>query len=85
LTVIVGHMGEMLPFMLSRADQVLLGHGDLKAPISEIILDRVYITTSGFFTISPFLSALTSFGADRILFSVDYPFSSAVSSKALAR
>jgi uncharacterized protein len=78
LTVIVGHMGEMLPFMLDRADQVLLGHGGLKTPISEIILDRVYVTTSGFFTISPFLNALTSFGADRILFSVDYPFSSAI-------
>jgi uncharacterized protein len=78
LTVIVGHMGEMLPFMLDRADRALLGYGGLERPISEIILDRVYITTSGFFTISPFLSALTSFGADRILFSVDYPFSSPV-------
>jgi predicted TIM-barrel fold metal-dependent hydrolase len=81
LTVIVGHMGEMLPFMLDRADRVLLGHGGQERPISEIILERVYITTSGFFTISPFLSALTSFGADHILFSVDYPFSSNVPGK----
>jgi predicted TIM-barrel fold metal-dependent hydrolase len=81
LTVIRSHMGEMLPFMLDRADQVLLGHGGSKTPISEIILDRVCITTGGFFTISPFLNALTSFGADRILFSVDYPFSSAVPAK----
>jgi uncharacterized protein len=75
LTVIVGHMGEMLPFMLARADAILLQQG-FSRPISEVILDRVYITTSGVFTISPFLNALTTFGADRIMYSVDYPYSS---------
>jgi hypothetical protein len=32
----------------------------------------VVITTSGFFSTAPFLAALLTFGADRILFSVDY-------------
>jgi len=75
LTVIVGHMGEMLPFMLGRADDILIGHGGLRRPVSETIVDRVYITTSGMFTTPPLLTALTTFGADRIMFSVDYPFS----------
>ncbi|AIO34834.1 amidohydrolase family protein [Burkholderia cenocepacia] len=75
LTVIVGHMGEMLPFMLGRADDILIGHGGLRRPISETIVERVYITTSGMFTTPPLLTALATFGADRIMFSVDYPFS----------
>lgn len=74
LNVIVGHMGEMLPFMLDRADQVLQGIGGLSAPISKIILERVHITTAGVFSTPAFLCALTTFGADRILFSVDYPY-----------
>ncbi|AUT66885.1 amidohydrolase family protein [Paraburkholderia terrae] len=75
LTIIAGHMGEMLPFMLGRADDILIGHGGLNRPISETIVDRVYITTSGMFTTPPLLTALTTFGTDRIMFSVDYPFS----------
>jgi predicted TIM-barrel fold metal-dependent hydrolase len=35
----------------------------------------MWITTSGFFSLPPFLAALHTFGADRILFSVDYPYS----------
>ncbi|PZV38789.1 hypothetical protein B5V02_09030 [Mesorhizobium kowhaii] len=75
LTVIVGHMGEMLPFMLGRADDILIGHGGLQRPISETIVERVYITTSGMFTTPPLQLALATFGADRIMFSIDYPFS----------
>jgi predicted TIM-barrel fold metal-dependent hydrolase len=74
LTVIVGHMGELLPFMLARADDVLMRRAGFTKPISEIIVKHVYITTAGVFTIPPFLTALTTFGADRIMFSVDYPY-----------
>jgi len=75
LTIIIGHMGEMLPFMLDRADQVYTGMKVLNEPISKTIVDNVYITTAGVFSTSAFLNALTSFGADRIMFSVDYPYS----------
>lgn len=74
LKIIVGHMGETLPFMLDRLDHCLVDmHGE--PPISPIIRDRLYITTSGVFSTPAFLCALTTFGADRILFSVDYPYS----------
>ena len=75
LKVIIGHMGEMLPVMMARIDQVFrddIGH--LKRPISRTILDHVYVTTSGIFTDPPFLAALQTFGIDRLMFSVDYPF-----------
>ena len=76
LKLIIGHMGEMLPMMLARADKVFaLDSGHLKRPISRTILDQVWITTSGIFDEPPFLAALLTFGIDRIMFSVDYPYS----------
>ena len=79
LKVIIGHMGEMLPTMLARCDDFIRQKDTgLPRSVSQTILDHVYITTSGFFTVPPFLAALLTFGADRILFSVDYPFSNNV-------
>jgi len=75
LKLIIGHMGEMLPVMLDRIDDVsALDIGHLQRPISRQILDQVWITTSGIFTAPPFLAALQTFGIDRIMFSVDYPY-----------
>jgi predicted TIM-barrel fold metal-dependent hydrolase len=76
LRLIVGHMGEGLPMMLARFDTVVtpLTRNYLSRTVSETILQQVWITTSGFFSLPPFMAALLSFGADRILFSVDYPY-----------
>ena len=75
LRLVIGHMGEMLPMMLARADEVFaLDIDHLKRPVSRAILDQVWLTTSGIFTEPPFLAALLTFGIDRIMFSVDYPF-----------
>jgi len=75
LKIIIGHMGEMLPMMLARIDAVSAMDVDhLQRPISKTILDQVWITTSGIFTEPPFLAALLTFGIDRIMFSVDYPY-----------
>jgi predicted TIM-barrel fold metal-dependent hydrolase len=75
LRLVIGHMGEMLPVMLARIDEVsALDIEHLKRPISCAILDQVWITTSGIFSEPPFLAALQTFGIDRIMFSVDYPY-----------
>ncbi len=77
LKLVVGHMGEALPFNLARSQNVLgrvTGHLDRK--VSEYLLENVWITTSAYFTIPPLLCALMVFGADRIIFSVDYPYAS---------
>jgi hypothetical protein len=75
LKLIIGHMGEMLPMMLARIDEVFaLDIEHLARPISRTILDQVWLTTSGIFTEPPFLAALKTFGIDRIMFSVDYPY-----------
>jgi predicted TIM-barrel fold metal-dependent hydrolase len=75
LKVIIGHMGEMLPVMLVRVDETSVADIDhLSRPPSQQILDQVWITTSGIFSQPPFIAALQTFGIDRILFSVDYPY-----------
>jgi len=75
LKIVIGHMGEMIPVMLARMDAVSsLDIGHLQRKISETILDQTWITTSGIFTQPPFLAALQTFGIDRIMFSVDYPY-----------
>ncbi|HUB46208.1 MAG TPA: amidohydrolase family protein [Acetobacteraceae bacterium] len=77
LQLIIGHMGEGLPAMLDRCDQVF-GRAPaevLKRRPSQAIRDQVHVTTSGFFSLPPFEALLHTFGADRIMFSVDYPFS----------
>jgi predicted TIM-barrel fold metal-dependent hydrolase len=75
LKLIIGHMGEMLPMMLARIDEVFaLDIEHLARPISRTILDQVWLTTSGIFTEPPFLAALKTFGIGRIMFSVDYPY-----------
>ena len=76
LKLIIGHMGEMLPMMLQRIDEVSAVDTDhLSRPVSRAILDQVWLTTSGIFSEPPLLAALLTFGIDRIMFSVDYPYS----------
>jgi hypothetical protein len=78
LKIVIGHMGEALPFMLDRIDETTAAEAKarLRRSVRQTILDQVWITTSGFFTMVPFMAALMTFGVDRILFSVDYPFAS---------
>ena len=76
LKLIIGHMGEALPFMLARTEQVVGAEMAklYERSLTQMLVDQVWITTSGFFTVPPLLAALTTFGVDRIMFSVDYPF-----------
>jgi predicted TIM-barrel fold metal-dependent hydrolase len=78
LKIVIGHMGEALPFMLDRIDETTAAQAKatLNRSVRQTIVDQVWITTSGFFTMVPFMAALMSFGIDRIMFSVDYPFAS---------
>lgn len=77
LKIIIGHMGEDLPYSIARADDVLTRatKSFLRRPVKEYFLDNFRITTSGYFTLPPFLCAREVMGINRILFSVDYPYS----------
>jgi len=77
LKLIIGHMGEMLPMMMARADEVFAAETThLARPISRTIQDQVWVTTSGIFSQPPLIAALMTFGIDRLMFSVDYPYAS---------
>jgi uncharacterized protein len=78
LKLIIGHLGEALPFMLDRIDETTAATAKtmFSRSLKQMITDQVWITTSGFFTMVPFVAALMAFGVDRLMFSVDYPFAS---------
>ncbi len=78
LKLIVGHFGEALPFMLDRIDETTAATAKtmFSRSLRQMITDQVWITTSGFFTMVPFMASLMAFGIDRLMFSVDYPFAS---------
>src|SRR5258708_12929075 len=58
LKLIIGHMGEMLPMMLARADEVFaLDIDHLKRPVSPALLAQVSLTPTRIFSQPPFLAA----------------------------
>jgi 2,3-dihydroxybenzoate decarboxylase len=76
--VILGHMGEALPFFLWRLDQragAFAGHAPEAKP-SELVRSNIRITTAGAFSDDPLLCALGALGEDNVMYSVDYPFES---------
>ncbi len=77
LQVMIGHMGEVLPFMLPRLDTVLTTNvAALQWAPSEYLRHNVYYTFSGFNWTPQFLELLLQVGVDRMMFSADYPYQS---------
>ena len=74
LKVILGHMGEGLPFLVDRVDEALSRPGNKPVHFKETFSSHFYVTTSGHFSTPALLCALLELGADRVLFSVDWPF-----------
>lgn len=79
LKFILGHLGEGLPFWIHRFNdhaQFSAKKRGLKKAPKDYLLDNLYITCSGNFALPSFLCAVTAFGIDNIMFSVDWPFES---------
>jgi len=77
LQLIIGHLGETLPFMLPRLEVGLPPQvTKLDRPISAYLRENVHYTFSGFNFTATFLDLLLEIGVDRIMFSADYPYSS---------
>jgi predicted TIM-barrel fold metal-dependent hydrolase len=76
LQMIIGHMGEGLPYALARSSGILSQSPPrLRQPVAAYFKSNIHVTTSGYFTLEPFRCAVDVIGVDRLLFSVDYPFS----------
>lgn len=80
MQIIVGHMGEFLPFQLSRIDSCTT-HMDLEVPLgnppSQYFGRNILITTSGVFSHSALLAAIDAVGIDAVMWATDYPYGSA--------
>jgi predicted TIM-barrel fold metal-dependent hydrolase len=74
LKIILGHMGEGLPFLLWRIDAMFARSGNKPIAFREIFCEHFYITTSGNFSDPALLCSIMEMGVDRILFAIDWPY-----------
>lgn len=75
--LVLGHMGETLPYLLWRLDsryRLYRSERPLRRAPSDYIRHNVLATTSGQCAAEPLACAIAALGEDRIMFSVDYPF-----------
>jgi 2,3-dihydroxybenzoate decarboxylase len=87
-TVVLGHMGEGLPFALNRMDDrwaVLRHERPLEHPPSWYVRHNMFITTAGAEDDAALQCAIGTMGVERVLFSVDYPYQSPASATAFIR
>jgi uncharacterized protein len=83
LQIVIGHDGEALPFMLPRLDDSLPASlTKLARRPSDYLRENVSYTPSGWTYPATFLNLLLEVGADRIMFSTDYPFLSMADARA---
>jgi len=79
LSIIIGHLGENLPYALWRIDNANAwveqrSNYPAKKRMRDYFTSNFHITTSGNFNSAALLDAMLVLGADRIMFSVDWPF-----------
>ncbi len=77
LQVVIGHLGEGIPFMLPRLNRTLPTQmTKLDRTVADYLRQNVHYTFGGFNFMPTFLNLLLEVGVDRIMFSVDYPYCS---------
>ncbi len=76
LQVILGHLGELLPFGIRRLEQRLSRRTDvtLERPAAAYLHDNFHLTISGNYHTPSLVGILLELGADRLMFACDYPF-----------
>ncbi len=83
LQVVIGHMGEGLPFMFQRLDIIPAAVTGLQRQFKDYLRDNVHYTFSGFNFPPAFLDLLLELGGvDRIMFSADHPYQSMPAARA---
>lgn len=77
--LMLGHLGETLPYLLWRFDSRAKLYGvELRRAPSQYIKDNIAVTLSGMYSAEPLKCAISALGASRVMFSADYPFESVV-------
>jgi predicted TIM-barrel fold metal-dependent hydrolase len=75
LKMVIGHFGEMIPFMLQRIERTS-GRWGRTRPFRAVWDENLWLTTSGNWALDPLACILRNTKKDRIMYSVDYPFAS---------
>ena len=76
--VMLGHLGETLPFLLWRLDSRATFHGlKLNRQPSDYVKQNIAVTTSGMCSAEPLHCSIAALGKDRVMFAADHPFESA--------
>ncbi|KAH7012955.1 hypothetical protein EDB80DRAFT_570063 [Ilyonectria destructans] len=76
LKIVIGHMGETLPFMLDRIIPQTANWPEAaqrQRELRQVWDENIWVTTSGMFTLAPMACLLRTTKIDHILYSVDYP------------
>jgi 2,3-dihydroxybenzoate decarboxylase len=74
-TLALGHLGEMMPYLLWRFDSRAAFYGvKLARRPSDYIRENIVMTISGMFSAEPLNCAISAVGHERIMFATDYPF-----------
>ncbi|KAK1991485.1 amidohydrolase [Colletotrichum falcatum] len=74
LKIILGHFGEMLPFVMERVEKLSARWGARDRSWRRVWEDNVWVTTSGVWGLAPLACVLRNTPVDHVLYSVDYPF-----------
>ena len=79
LSIVLGHLGEGLPFYLWRIDNrnkwMNKPHKyTAKRTVADYLRTNFHVTTSGHYSTPALLDTIAELGSDRVMFSVDYPF-----------
>lgn len=83
LQLVIGHLGETLPFMIPRLDLGLPPPvTKLARPVSAYLRENIHYTFSGFNYLPAFLDLLLQVGVDRIMFSADHPYAAMAQARA---
>ena len=80
VNIILGHLGETLPFGIWRAQHIIHRRGmckELKKNVLSYLANNFFVATSGVFRTQALLNTMLEVSSDRILFSTDYPYESA--------
>ena len=75
LRIILGHLGESIPYNLQRICNRLsaFGKDNLRKPLEDYFRENLVVTTSGNFSVPSLMCAINTIGIDNVLFSVDWP------------
>ena len=86
LQVVVGHLGEGLPFMMPRLSKTLpMQMTKLDRPLGAYLRENVHYTIAAFNFPAAFLDLMLEVGVERIMFSADHPWGSMAEARSLDR